>query len=424
MNLNKNRISKDIKFNTNLVLSDKFDTKNFLVSLSESLGLIGKKFDKYFNHLSCISANLILAILNGKTNFIYYSRDNNFYKNITRYNSLSITVRKTTKIMDLLFENGFVSTRPSRFISYAKEQSIRSGVKPTHKFLELVENYLIKREHIEYTDSDVIILKNSKKELTDYKDNDFTNKIRKDCINYNNILDKTKITLANNKVVNDFLRTNIVNYNNKNYYRVFNEDFNNGGRFYGPWWLHQIPSVLRKHILINGKKTIEHDYSSLIIHQIYSEVGLNYFEENTYSNDPYSLNGVSVSERKINKTTIQIALNCKNFNELNNALLYEFKKGNLKGRKPSKKEIEKRLNIFKEMNPKISDYIYSKCALRFQCKDSEIARYIIKKCNSLLIPVLSIHDSFIVEETNGNFIIDTMISAIKNARLTSIPLIK
>ena len=93
MHLKKKRISKDIKFNTNLVLSDQFDTKNFLVSLSENLSLIGKKFDKYFNHLSCISANLILAILNGKTNFIYYSRIIT-YKNITRYNPYQLLFEK------------------------------------------------------------------------------------------------------------------------------------------------------------------------------------------------------------------------------------------------------------------------------------------------------------------------------------------
>ena len=76
------------------------------------------------------------------------------------------------------------------------------------------------------------------------------------------------------------------------------------------------------------------------------------------------------------------------------------------------------------MNPKIADYVYKQIALRFQFQDSEIARKIINRCYRYLIPVLSIHDSFIVEETNSNFIIDTMYSAIKDARLTSVPLIK
>ena len=41
-----------------------------------------------------------------------------------------------------------------------------------------------------------------------------------------------------------------------------------------------------------------------------------------------------------------------------------------------------------------------------------------------LIPVLCVHDSFIVEYTHSNFIIDTMNSAIEDAGFTSVPLIK
>ena len=66
----------------------------------------------------------------------------------------------------------------------------------------------------------------------------------------------------------------------------------------------------------------------------------------------------------------------------------EFKEDNLKGNKPNKTEIIKRLNIFREMNPKISKYIYSNCAAKFQSRDSEIARSIIKKCMYQLVPVL------------------------------------
>ena len=88
----------------------------------------------------------------------------------------------------------------------------------------------------------------------------------------------------------------------------------------------QYPSELRQFIIINNNKTVEYDYSSLIIHQVYSEVGLNYFEENTYSDDPYLLRGVPDTERKINKAIIQIALNCNDLESLNAALLRQYKR--------------------------------------------------------------------------------------------------
>ena len=413
----------DTKLNIHFFLIKNLNTKNFLIKLFEGLGIVGPKVDKYYNHLNCISANLILLFLNKKGEYVYYSKDNNYYKNITRYNPLSISVRKITKIIDLLIEYEFIDHRKGRYMRYSKEPSYRSRMKPTAKFLNLVKNNSVSREDIKVFDPEVIVLKNSKKILKDYIDCDYIDEIRQDCLRYNNNLNQTKISLTKNKIVDEYQINNDITFENKNYYRVFNQNFKNGGRFYGPWWL-GIPSELRQFITINNNKTVEYDYSSLIIHQIYSEVGLNYFEENTYSDDPYLLERVPDTERKINKAIIQIGLNCDDLDSLNKALLSQYKKGKLIGNKPKKKEIEKRLNIFKEMNPKISDYVYSKCALRFQYQDSEIVRKIVNKCSRYLIPVLSVHDSFIVEETNSNFIIDTMNSAIKDARLTSVPLIK
>lgn len=415
--------NNDIKFDVNLTLVKKSHSNSFLYNLSEQLGLIGDKKYKYSSHLGCISANLILLHLNRIGEFVYYSRDNNFYRSIARYNSLKISIRKIKKIIELLIEHEFIDHRKGRFVKHDRELSYRSRIRPTSKFLIFVKKYFVKRQHIFRLGSDVIILKNSKKYVEDYTDDEYTSKIRDDCLTYNNNLDSTKISLLRNKQVKNYLNEKNIDFKNKSYQRIFNGDFKQGGRFYGPWWL-GIPSELRQYITINNNKTAEYDYSSLIIHQIYSEIGLNYFEENTYSDDPYLLKGVPDTERKINKAVIQIGLNCEDLDSLNKALLSQYKKGKLIGNKPKKKEIEKRLNIFKEMNPKISDYVYSKCALRFQYQDSEIARKIIQRCSRYLIPVLSVHDSFIVEETNSNFIIDTMNSAIKDARLTSVPLIK
>lgn len=413
----------DIKFDINLSLVNKSHPNSFLYHLSEQLSLIGNEREKYSNHLSCISANLMLLHFNRAGEFVYYSLDNNFYKSISRYNPLEISIRKIKKIITLLIKHKFIDHRKGRYVRYDKELSYRSRFRPTTKFLNFLRKYFVKRQHIFRLDSDVIVLKNSSKYIKDYSDDDYTRKIRDECLSYNNYLASTKISLLKNKQVKDYLKGKNIDFRNKRYQRIFNVDFKHGGRFYSPWWLN-IPSKLRQFITINNNKIVEFDYSSLIIHQIYSDVGLNYFEENTYSEDPYTLKDIPNSERKINKAIIQIALNCRDLKSLNNALVSEYKKGKFTSKKPSKQEIEKRLNIFREMNPKISNYIFSNCALRFQFQDSEIARNIIMKCIRSLIPVLTIHDSFIVESKNESFIKNAMLKALEEARLTSIPLIK
>ncbi len=415
--------NNDIKFDINLSLSSQSHPNSFLYNLSEELGLIGNKHKKYSDHLACISANLMLLYLNKRGEFVFYSRDNNLYKSIERYNPLKISNRKIKKIIELLIKHEFLDHRKGRYVRHDKNLSYRSRFRPTPKFLNFLKKHYLKKEHVLEKNSDVIVLRNSNKQLKDYPEDRFTNKIRRECLSYNNILSFNKISVLKNKQVEEYLKDKTIDFKNKSYQRIFNGDFKHGGRFYGPWWLN-IPSELRQFITINKNKTVEYDYSSLIIHQIYSAESLNYFEENTYSEDPYLLRGIQDTERKINKAIIQIALNCRDFENLNHALVSEYKRGKLSGKKPSKKEIRKRLDIFKEMNPKISGYIYKQIALKFQFQDSEIASNIISKCNRELIPVLSIHDSFIVENKNKSFIKNVMSKAIEEARFTSIPLIK
>ena len=56
-------------------------------------------------------------------------------------------------------------------------------------------------------------------------------------------------------------------------YRVFNSaSFDKGGRFYGGWW-QIIPSSYRRKILINGKRTVELDFSSLHPSILYAKIG-------------------------------------------------------------------------------------------------------------------------------------------------------
>ena len=227
----------DIKFDINLSLVTKSHPNSFLYNLSEQLGLIGNKRNKYSNHLSCISANLMLFHLNRVGEFVYYSRDNNFYKSIERYNPLKISIRKIKKIIALLIKHEFIEHRKGRYVKHDKELSYRSRIRPTSKFLVFMKKHFVKRQHIFRLDSDVIILKNSEKYLKDYPDDEYTKMIRDECLTYNSYLYSKKINLLRNKKVKNYLNEKNIDFKNKSYQRIFNGDFKHGGRFYGPWWL-------------------------------------------------------------------------------------------------------------------------------------------------------------------------------------------
>ena len=86
-------------------------------------------------------------------------------------------------------------------------------------------------------------------------------------------------------------------------HRVFNnEDWGQGGRFYGAWWI-SCPSGLRPYILINGKRTVEVDYSGLHAAMLYAEHG------QTIPDDPYE-RCVTKAGNKAERKTGQADLQC------------------------------------------------------------------------------------------------------------------
>lgn len=56
--------------------------------------------------------------------------------------------------------------------------------------------------------------------------------------------------------------------------------------------------------MLNDKKTVELDHSSLNIHLLYSEEGLNYYDLHEFTADPYILKGVDPGSREVNLLTI------------------------------------------------------------------------------------------------------------------------
>jgi hypothetical protein len=106
----------------------------------------------------------------------------------------------------------------------------------------------------------------------------------------------------------------MINLANKTVRRIFNKSsFSYGGRYYGGWW-QNIPSELRKYIILNRDYTVEIDYSGLHIYLLYALKGINFadlaIEPYLYpkEKDPLNL-------RKIIKTMTLAAINSKSKEE-------------------------------------------------------------------------------------------------------------
>ncbi|RWK22307.1 MAG: hypothetical protein EOR43_17205 [Mesorhizobium sp.] len=177
-------------------------------------------------------------------------------------------------------------------------------------------------------------------------------------------------------------------------YRVFNDGcFDHGGRIYGGWW-QNVPKEYRRYITINGMPTVEVDFSSMQLAMLYAKVG------EQLEGDAYAIDGFPPELRPLVKTTTL---------KMINAL------GRI--RAPSRSALPEGISwkdlqqaILEKHRP-IAGYFRSGEGIRLQRLDSDIAEDVILRMMERGIPVLPIHDSFIVEEEHADELSAVMLDA-------------
>ncbi len=175
-----------------------------------------------------------------------------------------------------------------------------------------------------------------------------------------------------------------INFQNVFLRRIFAQNFQQGGRFYGGWW-QSIKSELRPRILINDFLTTECDFSTLSLRILYAEAGLECGDEDLYDigipypNDP-------IESRTIVKRYINALLNDKS------------------GKFQLSPEDLKYLGVLKSVlfnavctrHGSLLNHFYSGVGLRLQYLDSRIAEQVMLHFVAKNEVCLPVHDSFIV----------------------------
>src|SRR6516165_8985295 len=163
-------------------------------------------------------------------------------------------------------------------------------------------------------------------------------------------------------------------------YRMFNESFRFGGRFYGQS-TQNIPKELRATITINDSATDEPDFPSLHPQLLYALVGRH------LPHDPYDLDGW---DRPTVKTAFNTMLNAKT---PGSAMLAVAK--TMGGYSARHREKAKRLiaEIERKHAP-VAEHFGSGIGLRLQRTDSDIAARVLAKSGKEGEFLLSLHDGF------------------------------
>ena len=167
-----------------------------------------------------------------------------------------------------------------------------------------------------------------------------------------------------------------------------------GGRFHGGFW-QKINEELRAQILINGGRTEELDYSGVHINLCYGLKG----KQPPPNEDRYFLPprfGLTEKEqRDIVKQLALCAINADDEGDAFSATRQNMKPGH-KGRKLKNTQLKELLDAFKDKHPLIADCICADKGVELMKIDGNITAHVINHFTEMEVPVLTIHDSYIV----------------------------
>jgi len=348
---------------------------------------------------SCLLANAYLFSLNPEKHFMVISRRPETYTK-SRYCIDAVGFRpfvqrvlprfEKLKLIKLLKLG--VTERDDLGVGWRK----RSRYLPTKKLLKVLASHEITIEDVDKGNPEIIILRAEKPrwdyrykqerrltgKLIDYKDTRKTRELRAWLDDYNSLVQSFEI---------DFPTHLEPKYRGATgFHRVFNVDFEHGGRLVGHW-LFNIKKEQRHLLKLNGEKVTELDFKSMYPSLLYSVAGLNYHQFHNDA-DPYQIVDFG---RDLVKFGFLVAMNNKTRRGFGKAL---------KNRLREEGWADERLNF--NSTPLLNAILYKHAPVEHLLFDKETANHCTYLEATLLqiilnhyllwkVPVLPMHDGII-----------------------------
>jgi len=365
-------------------------------------------------HLKVVILDLWATWLTDPKMYISYSRSKNAYAKIgrgnKRYNRIFISF-KSVAVIDALEKEGFIENTLG-FNDRATGKSRMARMRAKKKLIQIIiKDYKLKPSMIQFArNRECLVLRDKNKNDVDYRNTKERKKMRENLYEYNNLLRRTFIDIPHfpkNGIILSDGKKFVIDHNEKFVCRIFNnKSWKDGGRFYGGWW-QRIPKKWREEIRINNEPTVEIDYSGLHIILLYALEGIDYWQ--SIKEDPYKIKGYKNSDpmRSFLKQVLLTIINAKDKKTAIQSLRQEISKTNKEKfgwvmnsfgwKKLTDKNIKVLLDDFIAPHKPIQKHFFSGAGVNLQNWDSMIAEQIIIDLACIdEIPVLCIHDSFIV----------------------------
>lgn len=338
------------------------------------------------------------------------SRNVNSFKPRSRYNELNIS-KKILEIIDKLEENNLIH----QVVGFNDRHSgigRTTRIWPTAKLSSMFSIAKFGPEYVKpHPDREVIVLRDidpdtGKQFDKEYDDTHQIESMRSLVRDYNDLLSRTFIDIPVldqsyidlGKGIDGRVRRLYVNQGDKFTRRIFNRgSFDKGGRFWGGWW-QRSPKEWRHQIFMNDQPISEVDYSGLHLVMLYAWEGIDYW--NDVGKDPYQIDVKGYEDRpdearSLCKSLILVALNAANDRSAFQAFRSDAEAGSPE-KKMTDAELAEVLNELKRLHKPVAGKFASDAGIDLMNLDAKITEEILSYFVNQDIPVLSIHDSYLV----------------------------
>jgi hypothetical protein len=387
---NSFRIKKDLRIGDRSIESLKdFFFKNILPEYKNNNP---RKIDSKLQNFSCLIANL------------YYSKNSHPLAVPLSRNAYKADSNPSVFIVDLvkiLYEKQYIEIKKG-FNCKNKNDSRVTRIWKTDKLKN--ELFFSKNSNVEHyhivDDHELIILRDDskKKQSVKFRNSKYTNQLRKD-IAFINVVNRRFEVVCHSEKQPISLTTDL--------HAVFNNrSFEDGGRLYtGKRGYQGLYREDRSLITINGNETVELDYSGLHPHILYANVGIQ------AEGDQYKMVNPDEKLRPVLKNALLTLLNADSEKDMVRAGTYFLNKNyELKNvMRERNLTIYDLLKWFKTAHQKISHFFCTGQGVKLMNIDSDIAKGVLLHFANENEACLCIHDSFIVESKNENYLKNIMI---------------
>jgi hypothetical protein len=382
--------------------------------LKDELGLDLHVSRNYSLALECVVYNLLLAALIEVKHegdcVVVVSRDRNSYRKAPKvYGYQHIAYENLTTVLDLLHLQGFMGQQRG-IKSEGYKKGLRTKIWPTERFTALmndaIEDIAVStingRGRLVLRDGDGhpqrYIMMGERRMM--YKSLQAINSFNEQfAFSYQpRAIFKSFGNLAIAQETAPWIR---LEAHHLCYDRIFNHNWDNGGRFYADF--QNLERAERGSIWIDGQPTVELDFSSLHPTMLYHMSG------HALPGKPYQVEGVSLGNRDAAKVALLCVFNAADRRSATSAIIKELRERSivLKDRLRVRDLIDRLLTAHEP----IAKHFFSGVGTRLQFLDSEIAVRILTAFAARSKPCLGIHDSFLVRAEDEDLLRATMEAA-------------